>query len=475
MRPRGQNSGGARRTHWRLLATLAAAAALLVAVPASAQAFTVSGTAAPTDTTGGAHSDFNIHMAFSGGHVRDLTIGLPPGLVGDPNATPQCTMEQFNQSPSACPEASKVGSVTAVANILSLPLPITVDGDLFNVQPQPGEPARFGIVLTPPVGNQIKLPSAVQLRSDYGLNTVVNGIPETTLLPGDTTIVSQDITLFGTAPGTGRPFMRNPTSCGQKTVTFDATAWDDSTGNDEANFDVENCGSLDFSPTLSARVGGPGHTASGASTSVVTSIDQDPDEAGLLKAEVTVPSDFGPNVNLFGGACAPADFQAGNCGPSSVVGSAIAASPLLSQPLSGPVMLIATSGQLPDIGLDLNGQLHLLLRGTLDVTQKTTFDGLPDIPIAHFELTFGSSPGLLLNRRDLCAGAAPLFHADFSGYNGASTSVNPSATVDGCGLGGAGNKGKCKAKKHKRKHRAAEAKKHKKKKCKRKRRKHKKR
>jgi hypothetical protein len=458
----------------RLIGMVIALAALL-AVPASAQAdFAITGTAAPTDTSAGAHSNFHIHLDFSGGQVKNLTVGLPPGMIGDPNATPQCTVAQLNSD--SCPADTVVGSVTANATVTVVVLPVTLDvnGTLYNITPQPGEPARFGIVLRPlnlggAVGNVLPpviLQSGVQLRPDYGLDTVINDIPNSTS-GFATTINSQDITLFGTAPGTGKPFMRNPTSCDEKTTNFSATPYSGSDATAQAHFTTTNCDALDFSPTLSATAGGPGQTASGAPTSVSTSIDQDPDEAGLLKAEVTVPSDFGPNVNLFGGACAPADFLASSCGPSSVVGSAIAASPLLSSPLSGPVMLISTGGQLPNIGLDLNGQLHLLLQGTLDITQKTTFDGLPDIPISHFQLTFGSPPGLLLNRHDLCAGAPPVFHADFTGYNGATTSVDPSATVVGpCGPSAPVTKAKCKKKK--RKHRAAEAKK---KRCKKKRKK----
>lgn len=117
---------------------------------------------------------------------------------------------------------------------------------------------------------------------------------------------------------------------------------------------------------------------------------------------------------------------------------------------------------LPDIGLDLNGQLHLLLKGTETLNEVVTFDGLPDIPIAHFQLTFGPSPGLLTANRDLCKPPAPLFHADFTGYNGASTSVDSPATVDGCGP--VKKCKKSKKKKHKR-HAAAAKKKHKKRSC----------
>jgi len=467
----------------RLIGMVIALAALL-AVPASAQALDLSGlSAAPTNTQAGAHSDVHIHMAFSGGQVKDLTVGLPPGMIGDPNATPLCTVAQLNSD--TCPANTKVGSVTANATvslitipIIGLPVSVTLDvnGDLYNLTPQLGEPARFGIVLRPlNLGGLLPnllppviLQSGVQLRPDYGLDTVINNIPNST--SGlDTTINSQDITLFGTAPGTGRPFMRNPTSCpGPHTTTFTAVPHSGSSDTGTASFDTTNCGALDFSPSFTARVGGPGQTASGVPTTAITSIDQDADEAGLLKATVNVPNDFNPNAALLGNACDQASFLASSCPATSVVGSAIAGSPLLSAPLSGPVMLVASGGQFPNIGLDLQGQLHLLLQGTLDITKTVVFDGLPDIPIAHFELTFGPSPGLLGTTRDLCVPPAPTFHADFLGYNGATASVDAPASVDGCGASTpVTSKKKCK--KHKKKRRAAEAKK--KKRCKKKRKK----
>jgi hypothetical protein len=505
MRPRGPHGGGTRRTGRRAVATLVAAAALLV-LPASAHALTLSGlTAEPVGTNAGqagAHKDFHIHMDFGGGQVKDLTVGLPPGLIGDPNAAPLCTVDQLNAD--TCPEASRVGSVSANATVtvVALPVPVTVNGDLYNLTPQPGEPARFGIVLRPvdsllcpplpevlcdalpPVVPNVTLQSGVQLRPDFGLNTVINNIPNKTA-GLNTTINSQDITLFGTAPGTGKPFMRNPTSCKEHTTNFTAVPYSGSTAHGTANFTTTGCDALDFSPAFEAQVGGVGQTTNGVPTSASTSILQDFDEAGLLKAVVKVPSDLNPNATIFfGGSCDQASFQAGTCPSNTVVGFATAASPLLSQPLVGNVELVAASGSpFPNLGLDLKGQLHLLLQGSTDVSAGNTVTfgdvppGLPDIPISRFQLTFTNPPGLLGTSRDICVPPAPTFHADFTGYNGKTSSVDAAARVDGCGVGTGGNKAKCKkAKKHKKKHRAAEAKKkHKKKSCKKKKRKHKKR
>jgi hypothetical protein len=491
MRPRGQD-GGTRRIRGRLLGTLIAAVALF-ALPASAEAaFTVTGTAAPANDAGGAHSDVHVHMDFSGGQVKELTIGLPPGLIGDPNATPLCTEAQLKSATAGndgCPANTQVGSVVANATVTVVLLPVTlnVSGKLYNVEPRPGEPARFGIVLQP--GNllgavtlplpPIILQSGVELRDDYGLNTVIKDPPipnSTSGLP--TTINSQDITLFGTAPGTGKPFMRNPTSCpGPHTTTFQAVPYSGSTANDTDAFTTTNCDALDFSPAFTAEIGGTGQTTNGVPTTASTSILQDADEAGLHDAVVKVPGDLNPNATLFfAAACDQTSFVAGTCPGNTVVGLATAASPLLSTPLIGNVELVASDGPFPNLGLDLKGQLHLLLQGTTDISAGNTvsFHGLPDIPIARFQLTFTNPPGLLGTSRNICVPPAPVFHADFTGYNDKTTAVDASAIVDGCGpSNGTGTKGKCKkAKKKKHKHRAAEAKKkHKKKSCKKKKRK----
>ncbi len=476
-----------KRTPRRLIGMFITVAALAAVIPASAQALSLGGlAAAPVDAQAGAHSDFHIHMDFGGGQVKNLTIGLPPGMIGNPNATDKCTVAELNGD--NCPDSTIVGSVTANASvsIITLPLlpPIDVNGDLYNLEPQPGEPARFGIVLRPlNLGGALPsllppiiLQSAVQLRSDFGLNTVIKNIPKTTLSDGDTTINSQDITLFGSRPWMKAPFTRNPTSCGSHTTNFSAAPYSGASDTGQATFSTTGCGNEDFSPSFTASVGGPGQTSVGSLTTATTSINQDVDEAGLIKATVLVPGDLAPNVNLLGFRCPQANFKAGTCPATSLMGTAIAASPLLSQPLIGNVELVDSGGLLPNIGLDLQGQLHLLLQGALNADKSVVFDGLPDIPIARFQLAFSNPPGLLMANRDLCTPPPPLFHADFVGYNGATASVDAPAVVNGCGTANTGKCKKHKAKKKKHKHRAAESKKkHKKKRsCKKKHKNHKK-
>ena len=127
----GKDRRSMRRTPRRLVGTLIAAAALLTVIPASAQAITLSGLVAqPASTQAGAHSDFHLHMNFTNGQVKDLTVGLPPGQVGDPNATPQCTEAQLNSATAGndgCPANTQVGTVVANATITVVALPVTLN------------------------------------------------------------------------------------------------------------------------------------------------------------------------------------------------------------------------------------------------------------------------------------------------------------------------------------------------------------
>ena len=473
-------------------------------VPASARALTVSGTAAPTDTAAGAHSDFNIKVNFgpNGEDVQNLTIGLPPGVTGDPTATPQCTEAQLNSATAGndgCPADTQVGTVVANATITVVAVPVTLDvsGKLYNLTPQPGEPARFGIVLQPGnLGGAVALPldpvilqSGAALRqSDFGLDTIINDIPNSTPTPVvdlPTHINSQTITLFGKpadhgVPGMPKPFMRNPTSCTPKVTNFSATPHPPATGTATGSsppFTPTNCGSLAFSPSFSASLDVPFRQPAGERPALTTSIDQADGQAGLRNAKVFIPSAMGADLSRLtpDQACLQADFATGSCPGVSVLGSALATSPVLTAPLTGPVYLLDNPAGVARVGLDLRGQLKLRLQGQLGIDNTTEFTDLPDIPISHFELRFDGGPrGILVTSRDICDPPAPIFHADFTGHNGASTAVDSTATVQGaCGANPATKCKKVKKKKHKK--RAAEAKKKHKKSCKKKKKRKKKR
>src|SRR6202042_929493 len=106
-------------------------------------------------------------------------FSLPAGMIGNPNAVPQCTSAQFTTvTPSGknlCPPDTAVGVANTTVLSTLEPRPITVPDPLFNLAPNPGEPARFGFqVLDVP----IILDTSVRTGGDYGVIVSVSNITE---------------------------------------------------------------------------------------------------------------------------------------------------------------------------------------------------------------------------------------------------------------------------------------------------------
>ncbi|MGD0452861.1 MAG: hypothetical protein ABSB69_04630 [Solirubrobacteraceae bacterium] len=204
----------------------------------------------------------------AGGQTKDLVVQLPPGFVGDPNATPQCpradldnTVEQVptaennhnvgHPPPGACAWDTQVG----VAKVALLD-PSTGSSDetwsvpVYNVVPSRGEVALFAFRIGP---DDIDVFIHVRVRTsgDYGLTAGVSevseqGVPlESTVtlwgVPADPSHdaqrgqVCQAINFSGGSCGGGdnpsdatpRPFLTNPTACsGQPlTSTLSVDSW----------------------------------------------------------------------------------------------------------------------------------------------------------------------------------------------------------------------------------------------------------
>ena len=98
-------------------------------------------------------------------NVKDVAVGLPPGLIGNPNATPRCpvTPARLEHLPS---RRHRLASLTVTLNVGGGDSPISEP--LYNVVPPAGMPAQFGanILLV-----NAYLDVSVRTGSDYGLTT----------------------------------------------------------------------------------------------------------------------------------------------------------------------------------------------------------------------------------------------------------------------------------------------------------------
>ncbi len=441
------------------VAAIAAAAiltALLFTAPAYG-AFGLSGlVAAPDDTQAGAPVNFHTHLdvQMPGDQLRDLTLQLPPGLGANPQAVPKCSLANFNAD--TCPAGSQVGTTTNNVTIAAL-LPVDVQGSVYNLVPNPGEAARLGIVLRPDAGDKIFTQVAAELRSDdLGLNSVITNLPQqATLLGapiGSIAINSVDLTLDDT-------FMFNPTSCGQATTTFVARSWamasNDPSVTGQASFTPTGCENQAYAPTASLKVDTGSSFDSPEYPEVTTVVQQGPGEANTKHVELTMPVGLGPNIPVaLGSACSQSDFAARTCPAPTNVGTAEAESPLLGSPLAGQVYIVTSGGSLPLIGIDLTGDLNLQLlasaafvnSGGAGTNQlQSILDGLPDLPLSKFTLTFHGGPsGLFSATGNVCLPSARL-DASFDSHGGQHVTRSVAPVVTRCGAFGGGGGGEKKA------------------------------
>ena len=427
---------------------LSLAVLLLVAAPAHAAWDVTAFELTPATTAAGAHADVTIATSFPPYDAasppqrpRNITFHLPPGLAGDPFATARCKEADYRAD--ACPAATRVGSVAATATALITILPVKQDvtGDLYNLVPAGNEPARLGAVLRPTGGllGKLFVPTVIKARaSDGGLDSVVTDLP--TELNGIQLYTERmAFTLQGRPPGGKGPFMRNPTSCGPATTTAVATPYGTpaTAVTKTSSFTPTACDALPFAPHIEGTVGANGRTARLAKPPVQTTIAQGGEEAGQSSVTVGLPPILGVDLTQLGRACSVEQAAARTCPDTAQVGTVEAATPLLATPLTGAVYLASRgAGSLPGLTIQLADPIPLRLEGSVELTPeglKTTFTGLPDVPLSRFQLDlFGGDKGVFQLGSDLCAAAPPAVTAAFVAQSGKQAAESKPLAVAGC-------------------------------------------
>jgi hypothetical protein len=121
---------------------------------------------------------------------------------------------------------------------------------------------------------------------------------------------------------------------------------------------------------------------------------------------VTLPHALFLDQSSISKVCTRVQFAARDCPSNSTYGYAQAYSPLLDEPLKGPVYLRSSDNLLPDLVFALRGQVDIDLVSRTDSVKgriRNTFDVIPDVPVSKFIVTIrGGKRGLLENSRNLC-------------------------------------------------------------------------
>jgi hypothetical protein len=107
-------------------------------------------------------------------NLRDARLEIPPGIVGNPNATPHCPYQSFVKE--ECPNDTAVGiAISFLTNATEFEYQ-PHENPVFNLVPPKGVAAEFGFLTARAVA--VFLDAGVRTGTDYGLSTTVRDISQ---------------------------------------------------------------------------------------------------------------------------------------------------------------------------------------------------------------------------------------------------------------------------------------------------------
>jgi hypothetical protein len=166
---------------------LVALVLLLVAPPyALASDLTISSfSTSPQSAPAGSHPTAStVSMSFGGtDDVKDIIQHYPPGIIPNPEAIPKCTQVAF--AGGSCPANTQLGTTSLTAKSDTLPLlpPVTLTGQVYNLDVSPPWAGGLGFIVA---GNTLAAPFTVR-SAPFGTITDWRGDPGLANPPGLTT------------------------------------------------------------------------------------------------------------------------------------------------------------------------------------------------------------------------------------------------------------------------------------------------
>jgi hypothetical protein len=364
-----------------------------------------------------------------------LDTTLAPGVLGNIGSVPLCPEAQA--AAGTCDAGSRVGSTTVGVGAGSAPVSVPQVGKaptaVYLAGPYKGAPYSLSIVVPAQAGpfdlGTVVVRAAifvdpidahVTVRSDE-LPTILQGIP--------LGIQALNVTLDRTG------FMVSPTNCNPMRIDAQVRSTQGKTANPSSRLQMGGCSALDLKPNLALSLSGKGQTTDGKHPAISANLTQPAGQANLKKVKVTLPLSLALDPDNANGLCEFVDGSKAEptCPKASIVGTATATTPILNEPLTGPVYFVknirkdAKTGReirtLPKLVIPLVGQngVKLTLTGTSDVVDDqlvTTFDNVPDAPVSSFKLNIiGGKGGILaVSGADICK-ATQLADQQINGQN----------------------------------------------------------
>lgn len=336
--------------------------------------------------------------------IRSIALNLPKGVSGRLTVSERCPAAVA--ATGSCGEDSRVGRVQLLLG--GGPDPKPLDGNVYLTEGLDGALAGISIVVEAELGpvylGRVITQGRIFVNPDASLRLVVPEIP--LRQRGVDSNVRQMRVTFD-RPG----FNRNATSCEPQEFTGVVTSDTGVAAPISAPYQPTGCDQLRYGPDVRATIsGGTAATRDGGHPSLTVRVSQPSGEASSRRMQVTLPQGLAPDSTRLRFVCELADFERDACPPGSIKGEATAVTPLLPEPLRGPVTFVRVPGEpLPGLRISLRGPISLTLTGRISFGEGgrvvNTLDPIPDTPLSRFALNLKSSAtSPLIATRDLCQG-----------------------------------------------------------------------
>jgi hypothetical protein len=422
----------------------------------------------------GSFSDLSTTISREDGQqqLSSLVVHFPEGISGLLSGVTPCGEAQANAG--TCGPESAIGETVTSVGFGSDPYNVE-GGHVYLTGPYRGAPFGLAIVNPAKAGPfELEEGRPVVVRAKIEVNPETTALTITTDPPGSphaipTILDGIPLQVKRVYVDINRPgFTFNPTNCTPKVITGTIASTEGATYPVNVPFQVTNCGSLKFEPTLTASTAGGTSKADGAS--LIAKVEEPLNPAGqadVARVKVELPKILPSRLTTLQKACTSAQFEANpaGCPSASKIGFAIVHTKLLPVPLEGPAIFVSHGGEaFPSLEFVLQGDnLTIRLVGATNISHagitSTTFKALPDQPFDSFEITLPEGPySALAATGSLCTNKLEL-PIEFIAQNGAALYQKTPITVTGCPKAKHKQKGKGK---HKGKKAAHEGKKGKK-------------
>jgi hypothetical protein len=440
----GTFDAGVEVESWASAKTVMLSTPLTVTSGCTSNRFAPSLEAGTTSPSGGSFSPFTLQVTRDDGetNLSRIDATLPPGLLAKLAGVPLCGDAQAGSG--NCPAASQVGTTTVGAGSGSNPLYI----------PEPGKAPTAVYLAGPYKGAPYSLVVKVPAQAgpfDLGTVVVRNALqidPFTTQVTAESDPLPQilegiPVSYRDVRVEINRPeFTVNPTNCSQFQVMSLLTSSTGQTASPKAPFAAANCERLGFKPTLALQM--KGQTKRAGNPALTATLKAPAGQANIANTTVILPKTVFIDQRHVSNPCTRVQYNAKACPAKSVLGTAVAYSPLLDKPLEGPVYFRSNGGerQLPDLVADLDGQIHVELVGFIDSKKagketslvRTRFASVPDAPVSKFVLKLkGGARSLIQNSANLCK-VQPKAEVKMTGQNGKTNDFEQKIAVK-CGKG----------------------------------------